>query len=129
MKTINIQLQSLPIATPRPATFYLAGNFNHWQPNDDTYRFQANSDGSYQLAFQTELDRLEYKITRGHWSSAEGDEDGKERPNRIYQIGSAENNLWLQVECWTDAHARSSKGNVLLLHPDLLIPQLGRRRL
>ncbi|MFN0215247.1 MAG: alpha/beta hydrolase [Saprospiraceae bacterium] len=128
MKTINIQLQSLPIATPRPATFYLAGNFNHWQPDDAAYRFRANSDGSYQLAFKTQLDRLEYKITRGLWSSAEGDEEGRERPNRIYQMDSSENNLWLQVESWTDAHARSSKGNVLLLHPNFLIPQLGRCR-
>lgn len=129
MKTVHIQLQSLPIATPRPAAFYLAGNCNDWQPDHAAFRFQANKDGSYQLSFQTDLDTLEYKITRGQWSSAEGDAEGRERPNRIFQVGPAENELWLQIESWTDTPAGSGKGNILLLHPDFPVPQLaGRRR-
>ena len=128
MKTVSIQLQSLPIATPHPASFYLAGNCNNWQPDDIVFRFKANGDGSYQLDFQTNLDTLEYKITRGHWSSAEGNDEGKERPNRIFQVDAAENNLGIQIESWTDAPAGVSRVNVMLVHPDFFSPQLGRSR-
>ncbi|HRI61324.1 MAG TPA: alpha/beta hydrolase-fold protein, partial [Saprospiraceae bacterium] len=117
---------------PPGAALFLAGNINDWQPNDERFRFQPNGDGSYGLVFQADLDTLEYKITRGDWSAAEGDAAGRELPNRIFKPGAPENELWMRVESWTDLY-RKGQGftlpeNLLLLHPDFFMPQLGRSR-
>ncbi len=132
MKTISAQLHSLPPHTPPGAALFLAGNVNNWQPDDERFRFRPNGDGTFSLVFQADLDTLEYKITRGHWSAAEGDAAGRELPNRVFKPGATENELWMRIESWTDLFGQA-KGftlpeNILLLHPDFLMPQLGRSR-
>lgn len=132
MKTVTAHLHSLPPQTPPGAALFLAGNINDWQPNDERFRFQPNGDGSFRLDFQADLETLEYKITRGQWSAAEGDAEGKEAPNRVAKIGATESELWLRVESWTDLYEQSQgfklPENILLLHPDFFMPQLGRHR-
>lgn len=130
MKTITAHLQSIPPYTPSDGAIYLAGNFNNWQPGDERYRFRANGDGSFRLDFQAESETLEYKITRGNWVAAEGDARGNELPNRVFKAGSQSNDLWMRVESWTDLQAQAGRfaANVLLLHPEFQIPQLGRTR-
>ncbi|MEO6037236.1 MAG: hypothetical protein ABIQ93_02405, partial [Saprospiraceae bacterium] len=128
MRTVNIHLHSLPIGTPLDAQFYLAGNCNEWQPDDAQFRFQSGEGGAYRLSFQTQLETLEYKITRGEWAAAEGDAAGRERPNRVFNLDAGENDFWLKVESWTDLQTEQGRGNIQLLHPDFLMPQLGRRR-
>ena len=132
MKTIRLHIQSLPAYTPPGASLFLAGNFNHWQPAEPQYRFRQHGDGSYSIDFQSDIDILEYKITRGDWSAAEGDATGNERPNRVSKLGFADNDLWIGVESWTDlrreAREYGNAGNILLLHPEFYIPQLGRNR-
>jgi predicted alpha/beta superfamily hydrolase len=132
MKTITAHLHALPPQTPPGSALFLAGNINGWQPNDERFRFRPNGDGSFRLDFQADLETLEYKITRGQWSAAEGDAEGKEAPNRVAKIGTTENELWLRVESWTDLYEQAQgykvPENVLLLHPNFLMPQLGRSR-
>ena len=128
MKTIHIQLQALPINTPPGERLFLAGNFNDWAPADPRFQLQANGDGSLGICFETDLEVLEYKITRGRWSAAEGDALGRERTNRCFKPGFFKNDIWLRVESWTDLQVLASPENILLLHPDFYIPQLGRSR-
>ncbi|MBK7938271.1 MAG: hypothetical protein IPJ82_14845 [Lewinellaceae bacterium] len=132
MKTVRVHIQSLPAYTPPGVSLFLAGNFNQWQPGDQQYRFRQNGDGSYSIDFQLDIPVLEYKITRGNWSEAEGDHKGSELPNRVSKLGFAENDLWVRVESWTDMREQARRygnpGNVLLLHPHFYIPQLGRHR-
>lgn len=132
MKTLRVHLQPPPAGTPAGAPVFLAGNFNDWQPADPRFRFGPANDGAQMLEFQSDLDLLEFKVTRGHWSAAEGDEQGKERPNRQFKPGFPVNDLWLRVESWTDLRPAAGKKNlpenVLLLHPAFYSPQLGRSR-
>ncbi len=132
MKTIHLHIQSLPAYTPPGASLFLAGNFNHWQPAEQQYRFRQNGDGSYSIDFQSDIDILEYKVTRGDWSAAEGDTTGNERSNRVSKLGFADNDLWVRVESWTDLRQEAlqygARENVLLLHPEFHMPQLGRHR-
>lgn len=128
MKTIRLHLQALPLNTPPAAPLFLAGNFNNWQPADPRYQFQAKGDGSLELFLETTANMLEYKITRGHWSAAEGDLAGRARSNRVFKPGKAENDVWLRVETWTDIPPMVGPENVLLLHPAFYSPQLGRAR-
>ena len=128
----KVHLQFLPPYTPAGAPLYLAGNFNGWQPADAACRLLPRGDGSYHAEIDTDLDLLEFKITRGHWSTAEGDAAGRERANRVFKPGAQDNDLWLRVESWTDLHpAAGDYGpaeNIVLLHPEFSIPQLGRTR-
>lgn len=132
MKTITAHLHALPSHTPPDTALFLAGNVNGWHPNDERFRFRPNGDGSFKLVFQADLETLEYKITRGHWSAAEGDTSGNALPNRIEKISASEHELWMRVESWTDLYEQSQgfklPENILLLHPEFYMPQLGRRR-
>lgn len=132
MKTLRLHLQSLPTGTPAGAAIYLAGNFNDWQPADSRFQFKERKDGSWLLEFHSDLPLLEFKVTRGSWTAAEGDEQGNERPNRRYKPGFPVNELWLRIESWTDqrdmAGRKSLPENVTLLHHAFYSPQLGRSR-
>lgn len=132
MKTLRLHLQSLPPGTPEGAAVYLAGNFNNWQPADPPFQFEKRKDGSWLLEFHSDLPLLEFKLTRGIWTAAEGDEQGNERPNRTFKPRYLINELWLRVESWTDqrdmAGGKSLPENVTLLHPAFYSPQLDRSR-
>jgi len=127
MYRITFQIHSLPINTPKDAVFYLAGNFNEWMPNHPDFCFKMQSDGVYELNFETTLTQLECKLTRGDWSAEEGDEYGRMIPNRIFQVDS-EGSLYVQVNSWVDMPPKHPVGIVRLLHPNLYMPQLGRNR-
>ncbi|MEZ0486298.1 helix-turn-helix transcriptional regulator [Fibrella aquatica] len=76
-------ITELPENTPHDAQLFLAGNFNKWNSAHPNYQFQRRLDGSYHITVQTNLPRLEYKVTRGNWESVEGRESGNARPNRV----------------------------------------------
>ncbi len=132
MRTLRFHLQALPPGSPPGEPVFLSGNFNEWQPADPRFCFEQEKDGSWKLEFQSDLNLLEFKVTRGSWSAAEGDGQGNERPNRRYKAGFPVNELWLRVESWTDmrdvAGGKSLPENVILLHPAFFSPQLGRVR-
>jgi hypothetical protein len=43
----NFILNQIPENTPKDATIYIVGNFNNWKPNDERYKLQKQSDGTY----------------------------------------------------------------------------------
>ena len=127
MLPIKFQIHSLPINTPKDAVFYLAGNFNQWAPKDPNFCFEMQDSGLYELNFETDLTQLECKVTRGDWSTSEGDDFGRTISNRVFQAG-AENNLYVQVNSWVDMPPKHPTGIVRLLHPNMWMPQLERNR-
>ncbi|MEI6410497.1 MAG: alpha/beta hydrolase-fold protein [Bacteroidota bacterium] len=128
MQNIKLQIHSLPSATPKETRFYLASNFNNWLPDDPDHAFKPDENGLYQLQLQVETDILEFKITRGSWASAEGNAQGRERANRVFELAADTQEIIIDIESWTDISPKNSTLNMVLLHPDFLIPQLGRRR-
>lgn len=108
--TYRIIVNKIPAATPFDAKLYIAGNFNNWNPRDDNYLLIKHSDGSFRATIQSELTEIQYKITRGNWSSVECYGNGKARPNR--KIGRSNHLVWnprdiehrtnIDVENWED---------------------------
>ena len=108
--TYRIIVNKIPAATPFDAKLYIAGNFNNWNPRDDNYLLIKHSDGSFRATIQSELTEIQYKITRGNWSSVECYGNGKARPNR--KIGRSDHLVWnprdiehrtnIDVENWED---------------------------
>ena len=67
---------------------YISGNFNEWKVGDPTYKMHTNGDGTYHFTFPN-YDQLpnmiEYKYTRGSWSTVEIAPNGKGVPNRVVE--------------------------------------------
>jgi AraC-like DNA-binding protein len=98
-------IKKLPKNTPHDATFYIAGNFNNWNPQHNAYKLQKQSDGTYRVTVVTDLNRLEFKFTRGTWGSVEGRASGKARANRIIKRDDHVLNIdaiEVQIESWED---------------------------
>lgn len=91
----------VPSDTPADARLYIAGNqecFGPWQP--DVFELQRLSDGLYQASAQMEIGtRIEYKITRGSWSTVEKGSGGSEIRNRTL-IVTAPQTVEIQVANW-----------------------------
>jgi AraC-like DNA-binding protein len=97
-------IQAVPSNTPADAALYIAGNFNNWTSNDENYRLQKQYDGTYRVIVVSELERLDFKFTRGTWDSVEGLTSGKARPNRqLYgRLVANTENIPVTIESWED---------------------------
>jgi predicted alpha/beta superfamily hydrolase len=65
---------------------YVTGTFNDWRVHDEAYRMKATDrPGKYRFTFQfsDEVDRIEYKYTRGGWEGVELGDHGQNVPNHL----------------------------------------------
>lgn len=127
-------LTSLPANTPASATLYIAGNFNGWNPSSATHALTRNPDGSYQITLPQATGTIEYKFTRGAWSSVETTATNSAIPNRTYTFGNGPATVSHVVLNWEDlaggSNCQSSalSPNVRVMATSFAIPQLGRTR-
>nr|WP_293834315.1 helix-turn-helix domain-containing protein [uncultured Arsenicibacter sp.] len=97
-------ITQVPDNTPHDAKIYITGNFNKWNPGDESLLLKRQFDGTYRVSVYTDLEKLEFKFTRGNWDSVEGRENGKARANRVILRGDNINNesIELQIQSWED---------------------------
>jgi len=97
-------ITEVPANTPHDAKLFLTGNFNKWDPGDENLELKKQADGTYRVTLYTDLDRIEYKFTRGNWESVEGRESGKARHNRVlFRHENIDNKAIEQkIESWED---------------------------
>ena len=102
--TYDILLENIPENTPEDAHIYIAGNFNNWETNNPDFELKKNQNGLYFIKLYSELQKIEYKFTRGSWESVEARESGKARPNRIiFRDSNIDNKaVNLSIEGWED---------------------------
>ena len=119
---IRLELVELPDNTPHDAAFYLVADFNQWNPGDPAYRFRADSNGVLFVELPAEQEAFAFKVTRGNWSSVEGDAHGRQIYNRYYQPTAEQGaatpaiRIPLRVESWEDLEGhRLSVYNVFML--------------
>ncbi len=98
----EVELIDLPENTPPQAAIYIAGNFNEWNPGDERYRMTYRpSTNSYYTMLPAGAGSIEYKFTRGDWTSVEADSCGREIANRKLNID--ENSFSrVRIENWSD---------------------------
>lgn len=125
---VTIQIVSIPAHTPVNSSFYLAGNFNNWNPADSNYRF-VKMGNLYQAIIHKPLQLLEFKVTRGSWTTCEGDSSGVSIPNRTYTYKAGDKHQ-IVIRGWEAQHKiQSTAGNgVSVLSEEFDIPQLGVKR-
>ena len=129
---VTIIVDQIPDNTPGDVNIHIAGNFNGWDPGNASHILEKQDDGTYQIELPEGSGTLEYKFTRGDWSSVEGDANGNEIANRTYTWGSA-TSITDQIQTWkdlegTDVNLNTAAENVEILFDDFLIPQLNRQR-
>lgn len=100
-------VRKLPANTPKDASFFVAGNFNDWEPANPLYRLHESVDGSWRTTIYSDLDPIEFKFTRGDWNSVEGRQSGKARPNRVIARDTELNHTAIDIEIdgWEDLSA------------------------
>ena len=100
-KQIVVKVEKIPKNTPVGADIYITGNFNFWDPGDESYLLAQQSDSTYFVTLPTTFGRIEYKFTRGDWTTVEKDRCGNELDDRFAY--SFKNDTLLNViESWSD---------------------------
>lgn len=100
-KQIVVKVEKIPKNTPEGADLYITGNFNLWDPGDESYRLKQNPDSTYIITLPTTLGRIEYKFTRGDWTTVEKDRCGNEKEDR-YAYTFENDTLINVIESWSD---------------------------
>ncbi|MNO12252.1 Amylopullulanase precursor [compost metagenome] len=94
---------TVPSNTPSNASIYFAGNINNWNPGDDNYRLTKNANGTYSIELNvTAGTAIEFKLTRGTWSSVEANSNGTDIANRTLTATGGTQNVNLTVQRWID---------------------------
>jgi predicted alpha/beta superfamily hydrolase len=129
---ITFRLKKLPAATPTNSNLYLAGNFNNWNPADPAFQLTLQADGTYQLTKKLIPGNLEYKFTRGAWSSVEVNVQGQSIENRSTNYQGLPLTIDIMIENWQDFSSpnpvSTASANVKILDEAFNMPQLGRKR-
>ncbi len=127
---LTIKITAVPTSTPPNDLIYIAGNFNDWNPANANYSLVNNADGSYQITFNPPAGTLEYKFTRGSWTSVEGNEQALDISNRVLVYSGASKTINVQILSWLDAGsgAGTAADNVAIVDDNFWIPQLNRSR-
>ncbi|MCU0444640.1 MAG: alpha/beta hydrolase-fold protein [Microscillaceae bacterium] len=122
-------VQELPAGTPDSVRLYVAGNFNAWNPQDEKYRLQKQSDGSFSVNLPNATIPYEFKFTQGSWQTVETDEQGNDIANRIAQI--TDNQVFIKIKAWKKGEPKkmsTASANVKIIAEAFKIPQLNRNR-
>ncbi len=127
-----LKITRVPAATPPADTLFVAGSFNAWNPHSAAYRLTKNPDGSYQISLPASLGAIEYKFTRGSWSTAEAGADQQPLANRKADLRQT-SEVTNEVLAWSTLGAAAPKkptasSQVHLISAAFAMPQLGRRR-
>lgn len=127
---LSIILNSVPSNTPAGSALYIVGNFNNWNPGDAAYALTPLGNGQYSITFNPNPGLLEFKFTRGNWTTVEGGPNGEEISNRTFTYSGQPTTTTLQVLSWKDlvGGGSTAASNVSILDADFYIPQLNRTR-
>ena len=127
---ITLKITAIPANTPSGSTIYVAGTFNNWNPSLTPMVSDGNGNYSYTVPEGTGV--LEYKFTRGAWSSVEANATGNDIPNRSANFTGSAQTLNLTVQSWKDlggaGNPSTAASNVHILSNNFAIPQLNRTR-
>jgi predicted alpha/beta superfamily hydrolase len=126
---LTLRVTSIPINTPVDDHIYVAGNFNGWDPGSPDYILENVGGEVYELLINPDPGLLEFKFTRGGWTSVEGNANGGYLPNRTYNYQGGEETLELSILSWEgNGTVSTAADNVMILDEDFYMPQLNRER-
>lgn len=101
LDNITLVINKLPTNTPSKDHLYLAPDFNGWNPGDKKLIFSGLPDGRPYITFPAKGPAVEYKITRGNWSTVETNQYGDDIEDHVIFYGFADT-VYIDVIAWRD---------------------------
>ncbi len=98
---VVLVVNQVPSNTPTGSQIFVSGNFNLWDPGDNNYQLTMKSDSTYIIDLPRVYGKIEYKFTRGDWSTCEADRCGNDIENRWLKVGSVDT-VYNTIESWKD---------------------------
>ncbi len=87
----KIEISSVPLNTPKGSPVFVCGTFNNWNPADPAYILQYDENSkTYFTYLPWGFGKVEYKFTRGDWTTVETDSCKGELANRTYDLGETD---------------------------------------
>jgi hypothetical protein len=80
---VTIRLKNIPDDTPSGSLIYVSGNFNYWDPGDTRFRMKKIDSNTYEAKVPKGFGKMEFKFTRGDWTTVEVGPCGMQIPNRV----------------------------------------------
>lgn len=114
-------IKSVPAGTTPGSRFYAAGNFNFWNPHDNSFQFRQKGRRAYLNLRARKQELLQFKITRGAWDKVETNRNFGEIPDREVKVSG--DTLYLDIENWLDFSPKDPK-NKSPKAPDLAHQQV-----
>jgi metallo-beta-lactamase class B len=131
---VTLWVDSVPAYTPSGAAIYVAGTFNSWNPGSSTHLLTLRPDSTRWITLPAGTGPIQFKFTRGSWTSVEGNSSGGFRPNRTHTYGNGDT-LRLQIASWEDLHGGGGGGGggtanaqVRVMTDSFWMPTLGKYR-
>lgn len=129
---LTLRVNSIPVNTPTGANVYVAGTFNTWNPGDASAILMSTGSGQYSITLYPPIGTVEFKFTRGNWTTVEGNASGGQLPNRTTIYNGQPKTVDLNIITWEDLGNTGGNGtatpNVQILDNAFYIPQLNRNR-
>lgn len=125
---VTLKITQIPTNTPQGATLYMPSSLNSW--NAAGNQLQLLSNGHYQIIIPEGTGTVQYKFTRGSWSTVEGNASGVYLPNRSFTFTGNPQTINLTVLSWEDLSGSTSTAasNVSIINTAFFMPQLNRYR-
>ena len=127
---LTIRFDKIPMNTPSGDNIYIAGSFNNWNPSDTAKIFRKDSSGLLSVTLNIPAGTIQYKYTRGSWSTVEGGDNGGFLPNRSYTYDGTPKTITQSISSWEGQSTNNSTAaaNVSVIDNAFFIPQLNRTR-
>lgn len=100
-KRVVISVDTIPENTPSGQAIFISGNFNNWDPGDRSFQMELREDSIYYITLPPGSGIINYKFTRGDWTTVEKDICGEEINNRSIEL-AAHDSVRHTIESWGD---------------------------
>lgn len=109
---VEIIVTDIPANTPEGSPMYISGNFNFWDPGDERFKLYKEADG-YHAHIPKGFGQLEFKFTRGDWTTVETSTCGEDIENRVWN--DDETVAKFTIKGWRDLDAVDCGKTVIAL--------------
>ncbi len=107
-------IDKLPENTYLQDGLFLACNLNSWSSGDKNYQFERNKNGQWFYPIPRRNMDLDYKITRGEWSSVEVDHFGNDIDNRRINLRETDT-VHIDIIGWKDLYSKYDSEVTIIL--------------
>lgn len=129
----SLRLVVTGVATKQLDEIYVAGNFNNWNPYNDTFKLKPFGRGRKAIVLKDiPAGSYKFKFTRGNWKTVETAANGVDIADREAVV-NGDTSINITIEGWKDDFPDKPKPNtataqVQVMDTAFFMPQLNRYR-